>query len=115
MLSRTFHSNMSRKRVMCLSSKSVFEIRSTILGTKLEVVRDAYEVCHYLDGAEKEACYIVFGLDAKNVEKYLPVVEEFERMYDKKYTKFQDLYNLDSEQSPTIVQIGPFKFTIKND
>ena len=108
--------NVSRKAVLCDSTNNrVFELHSNVPETKLELVRDAYEACHHLNGQHKEACYLVYGLNAKNVERYLPVVEEFERHYHKKYTKYQDLYvcHLDPVKPPTILKIGPFKFTIE--
>ena len=106
---------VSRKKSMCFSSKRVFELHTNIPETNLSLVRDAYEACHHLSGERQEACYVVFGMDAKNVETYLPVVEKFERAYHKKYTKYQDLYvcHLDPVQPPTVIKVGPFKFTIE--
>ena len=108
-------SKIHRKNILCSSSKRVFELHSNIPETKLSLVRDAYEACHHLSGKHQEACYLVFGMDAKNVETYLPVVEKFERAYHKKYTKYQDLYvcHLDPVQPPTVIKLGPFKFTIE--
>ena len=111
-----FSNTVYRNKVVCYNSKKrIFELDSNVPETKLELVRDAYEACHHLNGKHKEACYLVYGLDAKNVERYLPVVEEFERHYHKKYTKYQDLYvcHLDPVKPPTILKIGPFKFTIE--
>ncbi len=108
--------NVCRKTVVCDSTnKRVFELHSNGPVTKLDLVRDAYEACHHLPTDRKEACYLVFGLNAKNVERYLPIVEEFERNYHKKYTKYEDLYvcHLDPVKPPTILKIGPFKFTIE--
>lgn len=119
MLARNFYPNVSknicRKAVSCSSSKRVFELHSNVPETKLEFVRDAYETCHHLDGVNKEACYLVFGMDSKNVETYLPIVEKFERIYNKKYVKYQDMFvcHLDPVEPPTIIKIGPFKFTIE--
>lgn len=110
--------NMHRKNVLCNSNnKRIFEIHSNSSDTKLELVRDAYEACHHLSGDRKEACYLVFGLDGKNVERYLPVVEKFERAYHKKYTKYEDLYvcHLDPVKPPKILKLGPFKFTIERE
>ena len=103
------------KRVICHNSKRVFELHSNISETKLELVRDAYEACHHLSVKHKEACYLVFGLNAKNVETYFPIVEDFEQNYHKKNIKYQDLYvyHLDPDKSSTILKIGPYKFTIE--
>lgn len=112
----TFTKNVYRKTVVCHSSKrGIFELHSNGPVTKLDLVRDAYETCHHLPADRKEASYLVFGLNGKNVERYLPIVEEFERTYHKKYTKYQDLYvcHLDPIKPPTILKIGPFKFTIE--
>ena len=116
---RPFSKNVYRNTIVgrSSSSKPVFELHSTVSVTSLEFVRDAYEACHTLSGECKDACYIVFGLDPKNVEKYLPIVDSFERIYHKKYTKYQDIYvcHLDSMESPSIFTFGPFKFTFKSD
>lgn len=108
--------NIYRNVVICRSKKRVFELHSNIPETKLELVRDAYETCHYLSGEQKNACYLTFGLDARNVEVYLPIVEEFERKYHQKYTTYQDIDVCHLEpisSSSTIFKIGPFKFTIE--
>lgn len=63
------------------SEKSVFQLFPGPSVVCLEEVRTAYEVCSPLSGAQKEACYIVFGLDGRAVEMFLPIVEELDKAY----------------------------------
>lgn len=105
--------NMYRTSVISRSSSSkrIFELHANVSTTNLEFVRDAYQACHHLSGECKDACYIVFGLDPVNVETYFPVVDAFERIYHKKYTKYADI----AEDSQPNFKIGPFKFTFEKD
>ena len=45
------------------------------------MVDEAYDVCHRLSGKHREACYLVYGLDEKNVEQYYPSVKRLEDVY----------------------------------
>lgn len=44
-------------------------------------LREAYTACHRLQGGERDACYLVHGLDAAAMERYFPVVEMFETCF----------------------------------
>lgn len=53
--------------------------------------RDAYDACSDLTGNHKKECYVSFGVDGDSVEKYLPVVEYYEKMLNRPpYKKNKD-------------------------
>lgn len=77
---KTASAHQSRQRVP-KPEKSVFQMFPGPSVVCLEEVRAAYEVCSSLTGAQKEACYIVFGLDGRAVDMFLPIVEELDQAY----------------------------------
>jgi hypothetical protein len=42
---------------------------------------DAYELCRYVPEKNREECYAAYGVDGKNVEKYLHTVEDLNRVF----------------------------------
>ena len=46
-------------------------------------VSDAFDICHVVENdAHRQACYLVFGLDEANVERYWPAVAGWDRHLD---------------------------------
>ena len=73
-------------RVHC-SEKRVFDIHvaNVYSQTNMSMITEAYQACHPIkDKTQREACYLVFGLDEEKVEYYYPVVENMEKMYYKR-------------------------------
>jgi len=72
--------------VQC-SEKRVFDIHvaNVYSQTNMNLVRDAYHSCHMIKNKQqREACYLVYGLDEEKVEYYYPVVENMEKIYHKR-------------------------------
>jgi len=58
--------------------KPVFQMWPEQLTITLGEIQKAYTLCHNLPGGERDACYLVYGLDAAAMEKYYPIVEMLE-------------------------------------
>jgi hypothetical protein len=72
----------------------------------IEDARDAYEQCHGLERGEmKEACYMIFGVDAKRTETYLHAVENLERLVI-------DDGKVRAENDIKMLRIGPLMMTV---
>lgn len=82
-----YRSRVNRNTKVNSSEKRVFDINTANMYncTNLNIITEAYQACHGIkDKNQREACYLVFGLDAEKVEYYYPVVENMEKMYYKR-------------------------------
>ena len=80
-------SYVSRNTSVYCSEKRVFDIHvaSVYSHSNMSMITEAYQVCHPIkDKNQREACYLVFGLDEDKVEYYYPVVANMEKMYYKR-------------------------------
>lgn len=80
-----FYSSSLRKKEgsRIFSNKRIFDWNELKNNSKinLEMVDEAYDVCHRLSGKHREVCYLVYGLDEKNVEAYYSSVKHMEKAY----------------------------------
>lgn len=86
MLSRSYFLKIYEPRsCKCTAQpKRVFERDYRTKETDLNMVRDAYTACHSLSKHAKESCYLVYDLDGEAVERYYPLVEKLETIYEEK-------------------------------
>jgi hypothetical protein len=92
---------VSRNTSVRCSEKRVFDIHvaSVYSHSNMSMIIEAYQTCHPIkDKIQREACYLVFGLDEDKVEYYYPVVENMEKMYYKR--------------NPINVKLGFFDITL---
>lgn len=84
MLSRSYFSKIySPPSCKCAAqNKRVFERGYRTKQTDLNMVQDAYNACHRLPKQQQEACYLVYDLDSESVERYYPLVEKLETIYE---------------------------------
>lgn len=95
---------MTRNVSVRSCEKRVFDIHvaSVYNHSNMSMITEAYQACHLIkDKTQREACYLVFGLDEEKVEYYYPVVENMEKMYYKR--------------QPVKVKLGFFDITLFNE
>lgn len=79
----------------------MFQLHSKLGDASLDLVRDAYTVCSCIqDEQHKCDCYAMYGLDGKNVERYLHAVEDMQHVWDMQNEQ-------DRKEKATHIQIGP--------
>lgn len=93
------------RRIVCRSNardRMVFELFPGMGAVSVEDARETYEMCRSIDDEkQKEACYAMFGIDGKNVEKYLTVVEDMEMSYRR-------MLDEEEKKRSTRFELGPF-------
>lgn len=95
---------VSRNVSVRCSEKRIFDVQpATVYShSNMSMIKEAYQACHQIkDKEQREACYLVFGLDEEKVEYYYPVVENMEKMYYKRM--------------PIKVKLGFFDITLFSD
>lgn len=74
----------------------------------MEEVREVYDRFHLLPGNNKQDLYAMYSMDAETVERYLPVVEQMEKMY-------QEMCDTMKKEEGHKFKIGPWTIYVCKD
>eukprot|EP00208_Stichococcus_sp_RCC1054_P005558 CAMPEP_0206148750 /NCGR_PEP_ID=MMETSP1473-20131121/37415_1 /ASSEMBLY_ACC=CAM_ASM_001109 /TAXON_ID=1461547 /ORGANISM="Stichococcus sp, Strain RCC1054" /LENGTH=163 /DNA_ID=CAMNT_0053546173 /DNA_START=701 /DNA_END=1192 /DNA_ORIENTATION=- len=80
--------------------RPVFESNPPVGEPTLFDARDAIETCSGKEGAEAEACFLLFGLDSQQTKKWYPIVSSLERQLELPYDDSDDDDNSDDKTNP---------------
>ena len=82
-----------RVNASMIDNKPIFMNRVHKQPVSIREAREAYDISAFItDPAQKEAIYLMYGVDGEATEKYLIQVEKFENAYNKTHTSHWELF-----------------------